>query len=111
MLFLLPGQAKVYIQVCHKSLCPSIKRGEHMTLYQWGEDDLFDLQRMPGQKRPTHTPERKDPTIHTIDHPFCYDPACSCHSNQEARERVRQWVHDGLMTEDEASNYLAGRTL
>ncbi len=46
---------------------------------QWGEDDMFDLQRMPGQARRTHTPERKDPTVHTNDHPFCYDPTCSCH--------------------------------
>jgi len=53
-----------------------------MTLYQWGEDDLFDLQRMPGQKRHTHTPERKDPTVHTIDHPFCYDPKCTCRDNK-----------------------------
>ena len=82
-----------------------------MTLYQRGEDDLFDLQRMPGQKRPTHTPERKDPTMHTIDHPFCYDSTCTCPANQEARERVQEWLERGLMTEDEASAYIAGRTL
>ncbi len=81
-----------------------------MMRYQWGEDDMFDLQRMPGQKRPTHTPERTDPTIHTIDHPFCYDPACSCHSNQEAMQHVQQWVEEGLLTEDEATLYIAGRT-
>ena len=76
------------------------------------EDEGIDIQRMPGQMRPTtHTPERTDPTIHTIDHPFCYDPACSCHSNQEALQRVGQWVEQGLMTEDEASEYIAGRTL
>jgi hypothetical protein len=81
-----------------------------MTLYQWGEDDLFDLQRMAGQKRPIHTPERKDPTIHTIDHPFCYDPLCSCHSNQEALQRVQQWIEEGLLMEGEATEYIAGHT-
>ena len=80
--------------------------------YFWEDGEMIDLQRMPGTRKPTtHTPARSDTTVHTINHPFCYDPACSCHSNQEAIERVRQWVHDGLMTEDEASNYLAGRTL
>jgi hypothetical protein len=80
--------------------------------YFWEDGAMIDLQRMPGTRKPTtHTPARADTTVHTLNHPFCYDPACSCHSNQEAREHVRQWVHDGLMTEDEASNYLAGRTL
>jgi hypothetical protein len=74
-------------------------------------DEFIDLQRMPGQVRPTsHTPERTDPTIHTANHPFCYDPACSCHSNQEAIQRVVQWVEEGLLTKEEATEYIAGRT-
>jgi hypothetical protein len=77
------------------------------------EEQEFDLQRMPGATRryTSHTPERSDPTVHAPDKPFCYDPACSCHSNQEARERVQQWVHEGLMTEFEASEYISGRIL
>lgn len=77
------------------------------------EDQEFDLQRMPGSTRryTSHTPERSDPTVHTPDHPFCYDPKCTCRDNQEAIERVQQWVNDGLMTEDEASEYISGRTL
>ena len=75
------------------------------------EDREFDLQRMPGTKRPSsHTPARTDTTVHTVDHPFCYDPSCSCKNNQEALERVQQWVNDGLMTEFEASEYISGRT-
>lgn len=77
---------------------------------QYKEDEFLSLQRMPGQRRFTHTPERTDPTIHTIDHPFCYDPLCSCHSNQQALQRVQQWVEEGLLTADEATKYLAGRT-
>ncbi len=77
--------------------------------YSFGDEG--DLQRMPGTHRFTHTPARSDITVHTPDHPFCYDPKCKCHANQEAIERVRQWVQEGLMTEDEASEYLAGRTL
>ncbi len=75
------------------------------------EENEFDLQRMPGTRRTSHTPARIDTTVHTPDKPFCYDPACSCKNNQEALERVQQWVHDGLMTEFEASEYISGRTL
>jgi hypothetical protein len=82
-----------------------------MMRYQWGEDDLFDLQRMPGQARRTHTPERKDPTVHTNDHPFCYDPTCSCHEHTEALNLVNSWVEQGLLTQEEATLYSAGRTL
>lgn len=74
------------------------------------EDGHLSLQRIPGQIRVSHTPERKDPTMHTVDHPFCYDPLCFCHSNQEAIQAVLQWVEQGLLTEFEATEYLAGRT-
>ena len=76
------------------------------------EDEGMDLQRMPGTRRyASHTPARSDPTVHTPDHPFCYDPKCTCHTNQEALKAVWQWVNDGLMTEAEASDYISGRTL
>ncbi len=74
------------------------------------EDREFDLQRMPGTKRPaSHTPARIDTTVHTPDKPFCYDPLCTCHANQKALDHVQQWVQDGLMTEFEASEYISGR--
>ena len=82
------------------------RKAEHM---HYPDEDI-DIQRMPGQIRVTHTPERTDPTIHTIDHPFCYDPLCSCHSNQKARERVQEWLEQGLLTQAEATEYIAGRT-
>jgi hypothetical protein len=77
------------------------------------EDQEFDLQRMPGTTRryTSHTPGRSDPTVQTPDHPFCYDPKCTCRDNKEAIERVQQWVQDGLLIEFEASEYLAGLTL
>src|SRR5258708_6071419 len=77
------------------------------------EGEFLSLQRLPGHARATHVQpitRSIDPTIHTADHPFCYDPACSCHSNQEAMQRVQQWVEQGLLTEDEATEYIAGRT-
>jgi hypothetical protein len=75
------------------------------------EDGALDIQRLPGMRRFTHRPARTDPTVHTPNHPFCYDPLCACHANQKAIERVQQWVQEGLMTQDEATAYIAGRTL
>ena len=75
------------------------------------EDEGSDIQRMPGTRRASHTTARSDPTVHTLDHPFCYDPTCTCHVNQEVRARVQAWLEQGFMTDDEASAYLAGRTL
>ena len=75
------------------------------------EDEGLDLQRMPGTRRPaTHTPARTDTTVHTVDHPFCYDPACSCHRDRQAIEQVNSWVQQGSMKPDEATNFILGRT-
>lgn len=80
----------------------------------WKEDELIDLQRMPGQVRPTRIPPSTrtiGPTIHTAEHPFCFDPVCSCHEQRQAINLVNSWIEQGLMTEDEASSFIAGRTL
>ncbi len=93
-----------------------------MTIYHSGEDDMFDLQRMPGQKRATPMQPQPRPdnfayivlvesTYHTEENPFCFtDDHCPCHEDQEAIQRVQQWVNEGLMTEDEATNFILGRT-
>ncbi len=102
-----------------------------MTLYQWGEDDIFDLQRMQRKTGsdtsadylpPQHLQRidvenlrpvviMEDPIVHTDDHPFCPDWSCTCHEeDQEAIARVAQWVEDGLLTPDEATQYILGRT-
>ncbi len=50
-------------------------------------------------------------TYHTPEMPFCFaDPSCPCHESQEAISRVAEWVNEGLMTPDEATNFIAGRT-
>ncbi len=102
-----------------------------MALYQWGEDDMFDLQRMPRKTGgatstdhlpPQHLPRMDgenvrpvvfmdDPIIHTDDHPFCFvDPTCPCHEDQEAITLVNSWVEQGLMTPQEATEFIKGRT-
>lgn len=50
-------------------------------------------------------------TYHTKDKPFCFaDDHCPCHENQEAKQAVWQWVQEGLMTPQEATNFILGRT-
>ncbi len=49
---------------------------------------------------------------HTDDHPFCVtDPACPCHEDSALIAPIAQAVTDGLMTPDEATDYVMGRTL
>ena len=111
--FCCQDRLKVYIQVCHRSLCPSIKARLHMQYTFREEDEFLSLQRLPGRGRPTHmrpsTPYI-DPAFHTADHPFCPDWSCTCHEeDQESTARVNHWVQEGLMTPQEATAYILGR--
>ena len=48
---------------------------------------------------------------HTPEKPFCFaDPLCPCHDDHEEIQKVAAWVMEGLMTEEEATNFVAGRT-
>ena len=46
---------------------------------------------------------------HTADLPFCWDRACPDKEDQEEIARVYQWVQDGLMTPQEATDFINGR--
>ncbi len=49
---------------------------------------------------------------HTDEHPFCLtNPTCPCHEDANLIEPIAQAVHDGLMTSDEATDFVMGRTL
>jgi hypothetical protein len=76
--------------------------------YPFREEEVFDPQRMPGTRRAT--PPATPYIVHTREHPFCFDPLCSCHDNQEAITLVNSWVEQGLLTQAEAAEYIAGRT-
>lgn len=52
-----------------------------------------------------------DHALHDEKHPFCYDPVCPCHEDDELIEAVNQVVQDGLMTPDEATDYVLGKLL
>lgn len=50
-----------------------------------------------------------DHVLHTPEKPFCYDAACECHEDDTAIFQVSLHVQDGLMTPDEATNFVKGK--
>ncbi|MGH2506444.1 MAG: hypothetical protein ACRDHZ_03360 [Ktedonobacteraceae bacterium] len=49
------------------------------------------------------------PQEHTPMHPFCWNSACACHQNSEARAQVAMAHRDGLCTAEEAARIIAGK--
>ncbi len=53
-----------------------------------------------------------DYKLHTDEHPFCpTDPSCFCHEDPDLIAPVAQAVTDGLMTSEEATDYVMGKNL
>lgn len=54
----------------------------------------------------------EDELLHTDASPFCYDPSCACHEDHAlAIAQVADAVQAGLLTPEEASAFVAGKTL
>ena len=54
----------------------------------------------------------EDELLHTPEKPFCFvDPTCPCHEDQTLTAEVAVFVLEGLMTSDEATAFVAGRTV
>ncbi len=53
----------------------------------------------------------EDELEHTDLYPFCPDQTCYCHEDDEAIAAVYQAVEDGLLTPDEATDFVLGRLL
>ncbi len=49
--------------------------------------------------------------LHTDEHPFCSNDACPCREDQEALSTVNALVLNGLLTPDEATAFVQGRTI
>lgn len=47
--------------------------------------------------------------LHSPQDPFCPFPTCPCHEDEELIGQVQQYVSDGLLTESEATNFVAGK--
>ncbi|WP_244422017.1 hypothetical protein [Ktedonobacter racemifer] len=50
-----------------------------------------------------------DNQLHSITYPFCCDPSCPCHEDQSNIAQVAQYVNEGLLTSQEASDHVAGK--
>lgn len=48
---------------------------------------------------------------HTREHPFRWNPTCPCHEDSEEINAVYQAVQDGLMTPEEATDFVLGKLL
>lgn len=60
---------------------------------------------------PIIVPVEDDP-IHTDTSPFCaMDPTCGCHEDPLLTGEVAQAVNEGLLTPDEATDFVAGTLL
>ena len=46
---------------------------------------------------------------HSEEHPFCWNPTCSCHEDQLLIAQVHLYVLDGLMTPKEAVDFVMGK--
>ncbi len=54
----------------------------------------------------------EDEMIHTDDHPFCsIDPTCPCHEDPALISEVHAAVEQGLITPEEATLLIQGKTL
>ena len=52
-----------------------------------------------------------DELLHTPEKPFCWDSTCGCHEDELFIAEIAQAVSDGLLTPDEATDFVAGRTV
>ncbi|MGH2495966.1 MAG: hypothetical protein ACRDIV_14835 [Ktedonobacteraceae bacterium] len=56
-----------------------------------------------------------DELLHTADQPFCFDPTCSCHKNDQLRNafanQVYEYILDGTLAAFEGELLLEGRTV
>ncbi len=49
--------------------------------------------------------------IHTPGNPFCYNETCGCHEDPELIAEVAGAVSQGLLTPEEATRLVAGKTI
>jgi len=53
----------------------------------------------------------EDDVLHTQEHPFCCNDMCPCREDQEALSTVNVLVLNGLLTPDEVTAFIQGRTV
>ena len=52
-----------------------------------------------------------DYLYHSNEHPFCYDPDCYCHTDEQLIAQVKEQYDAGLLTAQEVEWTIKGKTL
>ena len=52
-----------------------------------------------------------NPILHTTERPFCDDPSCTCREDPALIAEVNEAVEQGLITPEEATLIIQGKTL
>jgi hypothetical protein len=55
--------------------------------------------------------QSEDDLLHTTEYPFCSNDTCPCREDQEALSAVNAAVLNGLLTSEEATAFIQGRTV
>jgi hypothetical protein len=50
-----------------------------------------------------------DEIEHSPEKPFCFDSTCQCHEDEVEIARVALFIEDGLMTPEEATDFVEGK--
>ena len=50
-----------------------------------------------------------DDLLHTPEKPFCYDTTCGCHEDELLISEVAQFVSDGTLSEENATDFVKGK--
>jgi hypothetical protein len=53
----------------------------------------------------------EDPILHTTERPFCGDPSCPCSEDPALIAEVNEAIEQGLITPEEATLIIQGKTL
>jgi hypothetical protein len=49
--------------------------------------------------------------LHTAEHPLCGDPTCICYEDNDAITELAQAIKDGVITPDDATKIMKGKTV
>lgn len=53
----------------------------------------------------------EDHLLHTAEYPFCGDPTCPCSEDTNALTELDQAIRDGLISPEDATHIIAGKTV
>lgn len=58
-----------------------------------------------------HLSASPDAMLHPPENPFCYNPSCCCHTDRVRHAQVQTFMMDGLLTVQEASDFVQGKMI